>query len=227
MDVGRNAGRVWAALIAAAAAVSLCAASAQAATVTVGNPFTQPHHEGDIGDNGSTDTVANTALSEPGANVTSPVSGTIIQWRVVTGVEGLPGNGIGRYVLRVLHPAGGGAYTGAGSSPQDVSSDGDHTFSANLPIHAGDLIGLDLPDNKGVAGNSLTVPGGVWSMWHVPTIGALPDGSTAAPITTFTNEELAFNAVVQYPDAATSHCKKKKHKRSAAAAKKCKKKKKR
>ena len=136
--------------------------------------------------------------------MTSPVSGTIVQWRVVTGVEGLSGNGIGRYVLRVLHPAGGGAYTGAGSSPQDVSSDGDHTFSANLPIHAGDLIGLDLPDNKGVAGNSLTVPGGVWSMWHVPTFGALPDGSTAAPIATFTNEELAFNAVVQYPDAATS-----------------------
>ena len=204
----------------AAVAISLGAVSAaQAATVTVGFPFTQPHNEGYLGNNGDTAMVANTTLSEPGANVASPVSGTIIQWRAVP-------LGTGEYALRVLRPAGGGAYTGAGRSPQNITATGDQTFSASLPIQAGDLIGLELPNDQGVAGDSLYVPGGVWSLWAP----ALAEGAQGAPFDTFTNQELAFNAVVQYADTASGTtpkgCKKKKHKRSASAAKKCKKKKK-
>src|SRR5262249_60617865 len=88
MQAGKACRRVLG-VTAAAVAISLGAVSAaQAATVTVGFPFTQPHNEGYLGNNGDTAMVANTTLSEPGANVASPVSGTIIQWRA-----GAPGAG--------------------------------------------------------------------------------------------------------------------------------------
>jgi hypothetical protein len=219
-------------LILAAAACCLWATSAGAATVTVGSPITRGLDGGYVGNNGSTVTVANTALSEPGAHVTSPVSGTIVSWRAIT-------TGTGEYALRVLRPGSGGEYTGAGRSPENVSIAGDHTFSANLAIQAGDLIGLDLPDNQGMSGAAFYVPAGTWSFW----VPALPEGSADPPFDSFTHAELAFNATVQYtetpgggsttatpaPAAAKSKCKKKKkHKRSAESAKKkgCKKKKK-
>ena len=232
---GRRHRRVLVLSIAVAAVVaSLFASTAGAATVTVGSPITRGLDGGYVGNNGSTVTVANTALSEPGAHVTSPVSGTIISWRAIT-------TGTGEYALRVLRPGSGGEYTGAGRSPENVSSAGDHTFSANLAIQAGDLIGLDLPDNQGMSGASFYVPAGVWSFW----VPALPEDSADPPFDSFTHAELAFNATVQYtetpgggstapppppapaPTAAKSKCKKKKHKRSAQSAKKkkCKKKK--
>jgi hypothetical protein len=172
---------------------------------------------GDLGTNGSATTVANLILPEADAHATSPVNGTIVQWRVVT-------LGTGQYALRVMRPAGGDAYTGVGISAQTISSPGSYTFAASLPIQAGDLIGMDLPDNNGIAATNIT--GGSHSTW-VPSI---PEGSPASPV--FSNiGEAAFNADVQFPDAAAAppptqkKCKKKKHKRSASAAKKCKKKK--
>jgi hypothetical protein len=114
---------------------------------------------------------------------------------------------------------------------------GDHTFTANLPIQAGDHIGLDLPNNQGVNGG---IPQGAsWVYWAIygpadPTNGILFDGQTAPiTLTPNTGSELGFSATVQYPDPPRTStpgkkCKKKKHKRSAESAmKKCKKKKKR
>ena len=187
---GRRHRRVLVLSIAVAAVVaSLFASTAGAATVTVGSPITRGLDGGYVGNNGSTVTVANTALSEPGAHVTSPVSGTIISWRAIT-------TGTGEYALRVLRPGSGGEYTGAGRSPENVSSAGDHTFSANLAIQAGDLIGLDLPDNQGMSGASFYVPAGVWSFW----VPALPEDSADPPFDSFTHAELAFNATVQYTE---------------------------
>jgi hypothetical protein len=219
---GKVRRRVFASLIAVAAALSAWSASAQAATVTVGDPMTLPLDGGFVGNNGATITAANTTIQEPGAHVTSPVNGTIVQWRA------LP-TGTGEYALRVLRPNGAGRYTGAGKAAQNISTPGDYTFSANLPIQAGDLIGLDMPNQGGVQGSGASVPQGVVSFW----IPALPEGSTLAPLDTFSSAEFAFNAVVQYPDPPATtpkaKCKKKKkHKRSAESAKKkkCKKKKK-
>jgi hypothetical protein len=218
VSAGRTHRRIIASLIAVAAASCLWAAAAPAATVTVGSPIPGVGNAF-LGNNGSTVTVANFALGEAGAHATSPVAGTIVSWRVVT-------LGTGEYAIRVLRPVGGGNYTGAGRSAQTISSGGDHTFSASLPIQQGDLIGLDLPDNQGV--NGLLVSGSSWSGF----IPAVPEGATATPnpVLAETNWELAFNAVVQYPDTPTTPAKKKKckkkHKRSAASAKKkkCKKK---
>jgi hypothetical protein len=230
---GRRHTRVLISLAAAAAALGVWGTSAQAATVDVGSPIEGPQDGGTVGNNGSSWTVANFALAESGAHVTSPVAGTITSWRAVTG-------GVGEYALRVLRPAGGGTYTGAGTSAAFVSTAGDHSFPANLPIQAGDLIGLDLPNNQGMAGANRS--GAMWGGWvHTPmdSDGRLPDGVTEAPnpVLDQTGAELAFNATVQYADPAgggsttsAKKCrKKKKHKRSAESAKKkkCKKKKKR
>jgi hypothetical protein len=222
MPAGRTHRRVIASLVAGAIGIGAWSASAQAATVTVGSPIPGVGN-GFLGNNGSTETVANFALGEAGAHVTSPVTGAIVNWRVVT-------LGTGEYAIRVLRPIGGGNYTGAGRSAQTIPTGGDYTFSASLPIQPGDLVGLDVPDNQGV--NGLLVNGSSWSGF----IPAVPEGATAAPnpVTTETDWELAFNAVVQYPDPpattptpTSKKCKrKKKHKSSAAAAKKkCKKKK--
>ena len=215
--------RVVASLTAAAAVTGVLATSAGAATVLVGSPITGPGFGGFAGSNGSTVTLANVALGEPGAHATSPVNGTIVQWRVVS-------SGTGQYALRVLRPASGGAYTGAGISPQAVTP-GDHAFAANLPIQAGDLIGIDLPDNfQGIEATDGGT-GGHWADW----LPAIQEGSTAAPhdINSIDGQELSFNATVQYTDTPASSAgkkkckKKKKHKRSAESAKKkCKKKKK-
>jgi hypothetical protein len=222
MPPGKARKRVLASLVAAAAAISVCLApAAEAATVTVGSPMNGVNDGGFLGNNGSDTTVANLSLFDPAAHVTSPVNGTIVQWRVNT-------LGTGVYALRVLRPAGTGVYSGAGSAPQNITTAGFYTFAASLPIQAGDLIGIDLPNNQGI--NASNFPGSHWFAW-VPTI---PEGSPGgASAFDFTNSELAFNADVQSTDAPPTptppakKCKKKKHKRSASAAKKkCKKKKK-
>jgi hypothetical protein len=227
---GRSRRRVVASLLAVGASLCAWSASAHAATVTVGSPITGVQDGGTVGNNGASWTAANFALPEPGAHVTAPVSGTITSWRAIT-------TGTGQYALRVLRPDGGGSYTGAGTSVGSVGSAGDHTFAAHLPIQAGDLIGLDLPNNQGMSGANRE--GASWGGWIVDPMdgnGTLPDGFTAPPnpILNQTDAELAFNAVVQYPDPPTTSTpskkckKKKKHRRSAdAAKKKCKKKKKR
>jgi hypothetical protein len=65
--------------IAAVALLSL-GANARAGTVTVGSPLTQDFEKVSMS---ALVTVANTALPEPGAQVFSPVSGTVVRWRVL------------------------------------------------------------------------------------------------------------------------------------------------
>jgi hypothetical protein len=224
-------GRAFASLILFAAAACVWSASTQAATVTVGSPISRSIGSGGTqGPSGNTETVANTALPEAGAHVTSPVNGTIVRWRMVASGGG------GSYALRVLRPAGAGAYKGVGRAPV-TGVDGDTTFTASLPIQAGDLIALDLAEGteNGVSAVSGVIAGARWDAW----LPAIPEGVGDTPFTSNFTQELAFNAVVQYPDPAGSapitpapttptkkKCKKK-HKRSAESAKKkkCKKKK--
>ena len=216
---GRPSRRVVVALIAAVAA-SLCTAStAAAATVTIGN--TSTFFPSSDSNNGSDITYANFVLTENGNRADSPVNGTIVQWHVTTA-------GVGQYVLRVLRPAGSGQYSGVGSSPGTVTIAGANSFSASLPIQAGDLIGVDVPDQQGIAVG--LVSGASYGAWAPPLTG-----TATTPDFTNSNSDIALSADVQYPDPVTppanpgttakKKCKKK-HKRSASAAKKCKKKKK-
>jgi hypothetical protein len=197
---------------------------AQAATVTIGSPLTTTF-PGQYA-SAPSGTWVNSSLSEPGANVASPVSGTIVRWR-------LAGNhNDGPFKLRVLRPGPGGVYTGAGTSASVAVLPGTQTFSTSLAVQPGDVIGLNVITGSqiGIA----SVNGSHLINWNP----ALADGSTSAPpYTNFPDLELGFNADVEYtppqpPTTTTStkkKCKKKKHKRSAQSAKKkkCKKKKKR
>ena len=185
-------------LLAASAAVwaLIVASSAQAATVTVGSPLTGSFTSTSSG--GGPATWANTALSDPGANVTSPINGTLVRWRVTGAFSGGP------FRLRVLRPSGGGTYTGAGTSaPQTPSGTSTQAFTTNLPIQAGDLIGLDPANTTDTIGtNPSSDPGNIVSVWSPQLVdggAARPAGGTFNP-----GNQLGFNADVQPPPGISS-----------------------
>ncbi len=171
-------------LVALAATWPLIAsASAQASTVTIGSPLTSSFSPTNLC--GTLCTSAQTAL--PGAVVASPSDGTIVRWRVKSAV------GPGGFKLRVLHPEGFGAFTGAGTSAVGTpTSFGTQVFTTDLPIHAGDLIGLDNTNTSEAIGEAPT-SGATVAIW----VSALADGATAGPDGSIGSTELAFNADVQ------------------------------
>jgi hypothetical protein len=205
-----------------AALFMIGASGAQAATVTVGSPLTAPL-AGTFGSSPS-GTWANTVLSESGANPVSPVTGTIVHWRMTGAYSGGP------FKLRVLRPTSMGSYTAVSTStPVTPLGNGLQTFTtASLSVQAGDLIGVDITTGTNVAVG--TMSGSHPVNWNP----ALADGAGRPPdYTNYPNAEILFNADVDYtppspPTTAKKKCKKKKKKHSAAAAKKkhCKKKKK-
>jgi hypothetical protein len=200
--LARRIGNALIALTAISAPLGAC--SAQAATVTVGSPLTASFAFSFTGPV----TAANATLGEPAANVTSPVTGTIVHWRLVADSSGAP------FALRVLRPAVGGEM-GVGTSGQVIpASTGAQTFATNLPVKAGDLIGLDLVSGSSHVGEAAPATGSTVYQWQP----ALADGSTAQQSFTFPNSELGFNADVETPSntfraPALKRCKKRAHKR--------------
>jgi hypothetical protein len=131
-------------------------------------------------------TVGNTALSDPEATATSPVDGVILRWRLTAQ------SAADSFALRVLHPTGTGSYTGAGTSVSRVASTtATETFATDLPIQAGDAIGLDSLKNTPVvkAASIASAKAEYWS-------ASLGEGVTAAP-TPLSGFEFGFNADVQ------------------------------
>jgi hypothetical protein len=178
--------------LAAAMCVSalLAPMAAQAATVTVGSvlpPGSAPTEFGQV------QTLFNTALPEKGANLVSPVDGAIVRWRV-QGAEGGP------FYLRVLRPNGSGAYTAVGTSNGATpTGTGVQTFATNLPIKAGDLIGVDPSngtDKIGVAGAA----GASYSFIFPPPF----DAATVAPSGTEAGKEIELSAEVQPAPTVTA-----------------------
>jgi hypothetical protein len=174
-------------VVAGLMAFAAIAGSASAAPVTVGSQLTEAFSSGTTLNAGTT---INFALAAPGANATSPVTGTVVSWHLL-GSEGGP------FTLRILRPAGGTSYTGVGSSnPVVAAAPTLQTFPTALPIRAGDAIGLDLvKDMKlGVSGT----PGSGVGSWLPP----LAEGSTRA-FDSSPGAEVGFNAVVQPQPAVT------------------------
>ena len=170
-------------------ALLLCTA-AQAATITVGSVLPPGSTATEFG---QVQTLFNTALPEKGANLVSPVTGTIVRWRVQD-AEGGP------FYLRVLRPNGSGAYTAVGTSnPATPSGTGLQTFTANLPIRAGDLIGVD-PSNNGDKIGVAEVPGASYGFIFPPPF----DAATVAPSGTVAGKEILLNAEVQPAPAIAS-----------------------
>ncbi len=168
----------------------LAVGSAHASTITVGSVLPTTFSPSTFG---QVETLFNTALPEKGANLVSPVNGTIVRWRI-QGAKGGP------YYLRVLRPNGSGAYGAVGTSGGATpSGTGLQTFTANLPIHAGDLIAVDptnATDEIGVA----SVPGASFGFIFPPPF----DNSTVAPSGSTAGQEIELSAEVQPAPAITS-----------------------
>lgn len=162
---------------------ALLAGSAQANTVTVGSVLppgavSEPVTE--------VQTFLNTALPEKGASLASPVSGTVVRWRLV-GAKGGP------FFLRVLRPNGLGAYTAVGTSNGVIpTTTGLETFNTNLPIKAGDLLAVD-PTNKTDELGFVAAPGASFT-----TIFPTPfEGATVPGREPISGKEIELSAEVQ------------------------------
>lgn len=100
-----------------------------------------------------------------------PFDGTLTSFRVNAGSTG------GAVELRVLRPAGGGQYTGVGTSPaKTITNTGGQTFTVSLQVKAGDVLGLDNSTSALMFDTSDPTP--VTYYYELPS---LADGSTAAP----------------------------------------------
>jgi hypothetical protein len=107
-------------------------------------------------------------ISQPKLRV--PFSGTVTRFRVKAGNSG------GAVRLRVLRPAGGGKFTGVGTSGRKTLKLGVNTFQVSLKVKAGDLIGVDNGSSALMFDSSSATS--VTDYFELPR---LRDGQTAAP----------------------------------------------
>jgi hypothetical protein len=157
--------------------------AAAANTVTIGSPLTAalPPSPFNLQTTG-----VNTTLPEPGALVSAPANGTIVSWKVI-GASGGP------LKLRVVHPVGGGLFTGAGkTSSGPITGTGVLTFNANLPISKGDLIGVDPTNNSDTIGAADDLPGSFALLFFPP----LADGGPGVAPVLSGPGEIGLNAQV-------------------------------
>lgn len=131
-------------LVALGASIALLASagSAQAEITTLGPALTGPGTDGytcapAIG-GGCGEMLLSTSL--PSVQIAAPADGTIVRWRI-RGASAAPG-----YSLNVLRHNSDGSYT-VTASTGSVTPAGNaiETLTANLPIHAGEYIELNLP----------------------------------------------------------------------------------
>ena len=176
--------RGWVVLLCAAALVLAAAVSAPraSAAVTIGSdlsvegaPTACPF--GDC-------TVVQTVL--PGRQVTSPIDGVVVRWRVRNAFSPGPVR------FRVVRGVPGAAFTGGGSAESPgFSCTATCTVNVRLPISAGDHIGIDAPGGalagtRAVAGAGL----GIWS----PFLG---NGEARLATASISDLELLLNADVE------------------------------
>jgi IPT/TIG domain/PASTA domain len=177
--------RISLGLVTVMSAIALFAASAaQARTITVGSVL-PPGAAAKPFD--AVQTLFNSALPEKGANLVSPVNGAIVRWQA----QELKG---GPFHLRVLRPNGSGAFTAVGTSGSVTpSGTGLQTFTANIPVKAGDLIGIDPSNATDEIGVVSEVPGAsVGFIFPPPFEGATVPASGAK-----SGQEIALRAEVQ------------------------------
>lgn len=168
--------------VSAMVTASIGASVAEAAPVTVGSPlqgsFVSENYAAAL-------TVFNVALPESGVHVNSPVSGTVVKWHITQAVGG-------PFALVVATQNTGGSYTATavstGGSPVNT---GIQTFATDLPIKAGQTVGL----NNSSSADRLGVLLGTSAEYSFlePPLSA---GTTGSP-TGSGPYELGFNAVVQ------------------------------
>ncbi len=173
-----------------ASACALMATSAQAAVISIGSVLPEKFTPTEFT---RVQTLFNTGLPQAGANLASPVDGAVVRWRI----QGASG---GPFYLRVLHPNGKGAYEAAGTSlPATPTDEGLQTFSTNLKIKAGDLVGIDPTNTTDKIGVAETSGASYASIFPTPF-----DGSVVAPSETFSGKEIELSAeILPVPEVAS------------------------
>ncbi|HKO38828.1 MAG TPA: IPT/TIG domain-containing protein [Solirubrobacterales bacterium] len=168
--------------------VSLATATGvEARVVTVGSPASPTTG----GENTQPILFINAGTGTAGGIATSPITGTIIRWRV-NGFEG-------PWRLRVLSPNGGPSYTGSGTgTAENVPDKGLHTYGTALPIKAGQTIGIESTGQAWFG--AVPSPGASFAVFAPP----LPDGATGNAIGVFENQSFTFSADVLPPPAVTT-----------------------
>lgn len=187
---GRRTRRFAVAVACVASGLALTAASAQAAVISIGSVLPKDPTPTEFG---RVQTLFNTGLPQAGANLVSPVDGAVVRWRI----QGASG---GPFFLRVLHPNGKGAYEAAGTSlPATPVDEGLQTFSTNLKIKAGDLVGIDPTSATDKIGVAETSGASYASIFPTPF-----DGSVVAPSESFDGKEIELSAeVLPVPEIAS------------------------
>ena len=175
----RLSSRLKVAAVGVAGSVSLFGASAaQATTITLGSPLTNALPSRSIAISA---TVRQTAL--PGAALVAPFDGQIRSWQVI--------NASGGWTLQVLHPSGAG-FVSTGSTHSGPLGPGIVTFTARLPIRAGDRIGLASDSGSSTLGTSGVTPGAAFTAYVPP----LTDNTAPRSSSTGDTRELGFNATI-------------------------------
>jgi hypothetical protein len=190
----RGRGAVIVGLLAAAAGLAAIASSAASAgppeTITLGSTAGSPTANICLASYDCT-YVPFAGVANPGLQV--PFNGTVTSFSVNAGSAG------GVVKLRVLRPASGGQYTGAGTGPPQTLAAGVNTFPVSVPVQAGEVLGLDNESSALMFDTSSASP--ITAYYELPP---LADGSTAAPNYTKTGDRLLLSATVQASPVQTT-----------------------
>jgi hypothetical protein len=166
----------------------LLGAGGASAATTVGSQLTLAPV---VASCGGTATFMNTALAA--GTLQAPIDGVVLRWRLALAA---PGGGSFTYKLRVLRPAGGGMYMGAGTGPaQTAPSTGVNvlTLASPLPVKAGDLIGIECP-----SGAPSPFANGAPASSSIGSFSPpLADGEARSPSGPFVTNEMLINADVE------------------------------
>ena len=122
-----------------------------------------------------------------------PFDGTVTSFSLNSG------SAVGAVELRVLRPASGGQFKGAGTSPAETLAGGPQTFSVSLPVREGDVLALDNSTSALVFDGSTANP--AFTAYYQP---ALADGATGVPGTNRTDRRLLLSAAVTSSGTTTT-----------------------
>jgi hypothetical protein len=186
VTVGVNPRSLMAAVLAASALGILASPDPVEAATTIGPDLLSAAPTNTF----SCDVVGGCTYSQGAPTYTSPISGTVVGW-IVRGASG-------PLALRIINGNTGVATSGVRSPP----TYGVECFPTDLPISAGNRIGVDLPagfvSNIGVRqpyGSS--VDG--WTPW-------LGNGATLLPNHTYPNYALLVDAIIQPVSGPPAGC---------------------
>jgi hypothetical protein len=164
------------------------APAAGAETVTLGSTAGNPTLNLCAGGSECTYIPFNNAYSP---SLVVPFDGTITSFSVNSGSSG------GTVTLRVVRPATGGRFTGAGTRGPVPIAGGLQSAATSLPVRTGDLIGLENANDALLfdTGTQTTFT----AYYQLPALG---DGASAAPSNISGTRRLLLSAVLQYTPPA-------------------------